>query len=451
MNEIINLNEFENLHESEGYFHVATIPILIPWYQCSLKCKCTKECAMSPVDRIICKCLISGIDTIEDISFVLALDKSMIVSIVKQLEQVKVVECNEKTISLTQYGKEAYEKQCREKVYEELVEIYVNGITGEYSVYEDIQDCIVRSVENDNYRLIPFKTVIKMDIENDDKVRNLLKVKAGMQIISTVLNKHMPTVYKKEFLLVYKKDDDRRILMEMYDESKGQLDISLASELSKIYNKRALIELLNIENIVEEHKKHILENNEIAAGYSNKILEHKYLRNKEIREMFKNVFEKAQKSICIISPWIDNKNYVITDDFLDKMEKALSIRNLEIVIGYGYVSKEVMEKKKAYYRNNPNPKEIERDKDWNTELAAQKLRERFGNYEKFSMTYIGTHEKILCIDDKYTLIGSYNLLSYDGGEKDKYKGIKFRFEGGVLIEDDELAMYIKGLIKDSNK
>lgn len=101
---------------------------------------------------------------------------------------------------------------------------------------------------------------------------------------------------------------------------------------------------------------------------------------------------------------------------------------------------------KKQYRNNADSKEFVKNKDWNTELAAEKLRKRFGKYSNFSISYIGTHEKILCIDDKYTLVGSYNLLSYDGGEKDKYKGKRFRFEGGVLIEDVELARYIKELI-----
>ena len=28
----------------------------------------------------------------------------------------------------------------------------------------------------------------------------------------------------------------------------------------------------------------------------------------------------------------------------------------------------------------------------------------------------------LCIDERYTLVGSYNLLSYDGGEKEMFQG-----------------------------
>lgn len=67
---------------------------------------------------------------------------------------------------------------------------------------------------------------------------------------------------------------------------------------------------------------------------------------------------------------------------------------------------------------------------------------RFARYENFSMTYIGTHEKVLCIDERYTLVGSYNLLSYDGGEKEMFQGYHFRFEGGVMIDDAEFAKHV---------
>ena len=75
-------------------------------------------------------------------------------------------------------------------------------------------------------------------------------------------------------------------------------------------------------------------------------------------------------------------------------------------------------------------------------VKPEKLKKRFARYENFSMTYIGTHEKVLCIDERYTLVGSYNLLSYDGGEKEMFQGYHFRFEGGVMIDDAEFAKHV---------
>lgn len=97
------------------------------------------------------------------------------------------------------------------------------------------------------------------------------------------------------------------------------------------------------------------------------------------------------------------------------------------------------------YSRNHDDTAMRRDKDWQTALMAEKLKKRFARYENFSMTYIGTHEKVLCIDERYTLVGSYNLLSYDGGEKEMFQGYHFRFEGGVMIDDAEFAKHV---IKD---
>ena len=78
------------------------------------------------------------------------------------------------------------------------------------------------------------------------------------------------------------------------------------------------------------------------------------------------------------------------------------------------------------YSRNHDDTAMRRDKDWQTELMAEKLKKRFARYENFSMTYIGTHEKVLCIDERYTLVGSYH----------------FRFEGGVMIDDAEFAKHV---------
>ena len=63
----------------------------------------------------------------------------------------------------------------------------------------------------------------------------------------------------------------------------------------------------------------------------------KYYRNKELRELFKNVFKIAEKSIYIISPWIDNNNFVINKELIQRMEDAL--KNRPLGAGGGFLSK----------------------------------------------------------------------------------------------------------------
>ena len=82
-----------------------------------------------------------------------------------------------------------------------------------------------------------------------------------------------------------------------------------------------------------------------------------------------------------------------------------------------------------------------RDKEIQSWQMAQNLKSRLGKYNNFRVFYVreGTHEKIFCFDEENILIGSCNLLSYDGGQQENYSGFKFRYEGGVLIKDKEFA------------
>lgn len=128
------------------------------------------------------------------------------------------------------------------------------------------------------------------------------------------------------------------------------------------------------ESIVRENETHIIKKSKAASEYPQSIGNHKYYRNKETRELFKNSFDTAEKSIYIISPWIDNNNYVMTDELIKKMENALADRKIVITIGYGYISKERLEKKRKAYGQAKDEKSMRKDKDWQTHLMAEKLK-----------------------------------------------------------------------------
>lgn len=434
--------EIENLYLSEGYNHVATVPVLIPWFQCYVKCTCKKEQPMTPLDSIVCKCIRREINTAEDIAFVLALDERIVDGEMDRLKQSGMIADIQGQMKLTAKGEEAFLKNSMEAAYEKDFEVYMNGISGQY-LYGDINT--VADMHKDNglmHKIEPIKTVIGSDIENNAEIREQIEQEAALHIVSMKLQSYKTVVYQKEDLIVYKKEEEKNILFALYNPVKKSLDLKPASALTKKYSRRELMTLLNIEKIVQENERHILENSPVIAGYPKKTGTHRYYRNQEIRELFKSIFDTAQKSVYIVSPWIDNNGYVMTQALLDKMENALAKRNLSITIGYGYISEEKMQDKRRRYSRNHDDTAMRRDKDWQTELMAEKLKKRFARYENFSMTYIGTHEKVLCIDERYTLVGSYNLLSYDGGEKEMFQGYHFRFEGGVMIDDAEFAKHV---------
>lgn len=434
MNALIE-ERFANMYETEGYHLAASVPAQIPWFQCSLECKCFSQQAMSELDKIVCKCIKRKINTPEDISFVLALDLQIVVGEIEELCQTGLIVIDSGIISLTENGEKAFQIQKKVEDRIEIFLVYMNGITGEW-VCSDERWIKEEELQDNTLRFQPIKSVIRQDIENNDYIISSLQQINETQIVSAKLQEYKAVVYSEEEVILFKNNTD--IIFTMYNQARDELDIKAADSLMRKYKRRELLEVMQAE-------EYILQNEKVFSDYGMAVKELKYYRNKEIRELFKNIFDIAKESIFIISPWIDNKNYVMTEELLAKIEYALSVRGIQISIGYGYPSEKKMNAKRhKYMQDVTKKKEIgDNDKDWQTELMANKLKTMFAKYDNFSIFYVGTHEKILSYDEQYTLIGSYNFLSYDGGELEQYEGFNFRYEGSVMINDSEFARYVK--------
>ena len=128
-----------------------------------------------------------------------------------------------------------------------------------------------------------------------------------------------------------------------------------------------------------------------------------------------SVLKNAQKSLYIISPWMNN--YVVNDQFKNQLIELLK-RNVEIRIIYGI--------------NSPHNSD---ERDVRTEKIAKELREIGKKYNNLLRLKHGhTHEKLLICDEKYYMNGSYNFLSYSP-DGDGY----FRNEGCTYIESEMTA------------
>ena len=115
------------------------------------------------------------------------------------------------------------------------------------------------------------------------------------------------------------------------------------------------------------------------------------LYNEAIRSKLEEAFSKANKEVDIISPWLSF--YAIDNKLLQLMENAFK-RGVVIKLVYGYEG------------GNSEKQSHE---------VAEKLKTKFKNYEKlFQIKQVNTHEKLLLCDDIFFLIGSFNLLSFDG-------------------------------------
>ena len=121
----------------------------------------------------------------------------------------------------------------------------------------------------------------------------------------------------------------------------------------------------------------------------------------------KDAIRSSEERLMIISPWIRAK--VVNDDFVNSLENTLK-RGVNIFIGYGL--------------GEENQKVTDADQH-----AVLKLKNLGKEYNNFHLEYFGdTHAKVLACDKKFTIVTSFNWLSFLG---DPQKS--FRDERGYYI------------------
>lgn len=217
----------------------------------------------------------------------------------------------------------------------------------------------------------------------------------------------------------------------------------LSTRLTPLVNDETWIESINQQNIVEvnadqgiemleqvepleevnkdtslqlakiEEYRQSLENIEHLAP---KDISIQYIMNYKIREQFLQYLKNAEKSLYIISPWMNN--YVINSEFKNDLENLLK-RGVKVRIICGIAD---------FTSGNQDYR------DKNTQKIANELIRIAEPYDDlFGLKFGQTHEKLLICDDVHYINGSFNFLSYSGGE-DKY----FRNEGSTYCQDETL-------------
>lgn len=125
-----------------------------------------------------------------------------------------------------------------------------------------------------------------------------------------------------------------------------------------------------------------------------------FLHDYEIRQVLLSTFRIAEHEIDIISPWVSK--HAVNNELITEMENALKRGvSLKIIYGIDGSSDSSMKRKSE------------------SQAIINDLSKRYKKYgSKFKARLDNTHEKLLLCDDKYFLIGSYNLLSFGGDYKD---------------------------------
>lgn len=423
--------KYADLYEAEGYHMVASAPIYIPYWCVDVHCRFLKMQAMTSMELTVLQCIDRDIKNVPDIAFVMAMDMEIIQIVMESFVAAGVLENKEEGLDFTTAGREIFQSKKMERTDENEAVVFQNGVTGELALEEP--DFFDGSIEDTSICLGIEEGFGNEEICQSRKLYQWMDEKYHVKLCNMkVLGKEIK--YCEEYVLFYK-NQSGNIKFQIYHMENQSFDLALARVLLEKYEKRRLYEIMKVESVIRLPEQRL-------DTYRNPVGSLKYYRNQELRELFKDVFRIAKKSVFIVAPWIDNNRYVMTEQLLGQMKQALD-NQVQITIGYGYLSEEKNRQLMETYEATGKFDRRE-EKNVNTEIKARVLREYFKEYPGFSMRYLGTHEKILCYDERYIVIGSFNFLSYDGGEKVNYGGSRFRFEGGVLIDDAAFARHVIG-------
>jgi len=131
----------------------------------------------------------------------------------------------------------------------------------------------------------------------------------------------------------------------------------------------------------------------------------------EHRDYLERALTEARRRVMIVSPWI--RYEVVNNELLSRLRKLLE-RKVELWIAYGIVPK----------GGCRAGKKGEADRD-----AEQALRRIADDYPHFHMTRLGdTHAKVLICDSRFSVVTSFNWLSFRGDSR-----LEFRDERGYYV------------------
>ena len=225
---------------------------------------------------------------------------------------------------------------------------------------------------------------IKISIDNEKILNNSIVSKENLE-------KHINDIrleYEQRFInlstQIQSNEKDLISFKIASEDKKKELESKLATYKDEIIKRNDEINKMRIEQDI--YIKQLQEKNE---------LENYPLENRTIRDKFDESLSIATKELDIFSPWINSK---VVDSFMIDKFRALLDKGVLIKIRYGIGELSTDNK----------------TRDKKTENMVQKLKEEFKCYANFKMYRDNSHVKLFICDDKYYVISSFNILSFDG-------------------------------------
>lgn len=337
---------------------------------------------------------INILDTLKEIT---CLDDDIFNSVLSDLNMSGYIDL--KDLSITEKG-----KKIKNDAFENIVEnntayVQIDGITGEgIGVSFDRKYDTKSFPQQDKYELKPKLLVYPRTetlLENITEIKTVYKVlyetiyKEDNNIVNISEIKITKKFFEKYYCIFYTNEngDEKRLIID----NNYREDAENTEKFNKIINK---MEISNKKSADYQEHEEIKRKHNINTNFD-EIEDGKIIEVSKHPEYFKYVLDNASKVIYIQSPWI---KYEVLKLYEKKIEEALE-RNVKIVISYG------MKKRKN------------KDKDSIDKDSKKKLDELKNKYKDFLiLKETHDHSKILICDESFVIIGSFNWLSYYGGD-----------------------------------
>lgn len=456
------------VNSMKGYKLVSYYKAAFPVYRISSELVIQRKKELGLIQEFCLKYLRAGAKNVNNLKNFLGLDEKVVTSNLLTLHQLDMVNYRFATqeVILTPKGIEALEKN--NFVVPEIIDytFLIDGITGDYQINQSLDRA--EKIKN-NSHIIPFlESKPDIDVIDIKSVKNIVNIQKHLNnssyldadILAVKNIEKIEKFYRKLNILVFMNDcgnyelqvydvnkrnqkyEAKLMVMlrknfkiiptvefdiEMYDTSNSLIDKDKVEILAN--EKDNLIDVIDtLERRVEEAEKMEVNTEEdyltktMQIDQLRKELEKEKLKEKAIPKLI-NTYEhrpiliralnEAKKQVVIVSPWI--KETATDFELRGAIQKAME-RKVKVVICYGI------------------SKKIESDVNYAVNLL-KKLKEdkTYGKY--LSLVLLGnTHEKVLICDEVFTVVTSFNWLSFKG---DKNRG--FRQETGTYVEDFEFS------------
>lgn len=430
INTEINEDQIENYYQEDlrGHRFLKSFDLYMPVFKVGLDVDIITKVDLDVFEEFICRLLLEGVNREEDIMKVLGLDRQTFDVVIEDLLNQNYLVDIDSYLKFSQLGEEFVKKRIKNKKVGTRVKMYYDGVLDRF-IYDNQEerhrflslDALEREEglvlprfspklkTNDKSLMDRIKFEIVFDKVFDEKLRP-----EDLDIKDVRLLRELELFFHRYKISVYMNSNSRpKFLVHDYcgmDYSNS--DISRFVEV--LYEEDSLDNFLKLEDSdlgkVSRSKGEKLNQTELDINIKEEPeVKLEYLKNKEIKKRFNYYVDNAQTSLYITSPWINGG--VVDKNLMDRFERLLK-KNVEIKIIYGM------------------PNKNKSDADTQTEKMAKKLKKRYKSYgDLFKMKHGDTHEKIVICDKKYMMLGSFNLLSFNG------KGI--RKESMLCVNDPE--------------